>query len=186
MRKTLIVGAGGIGSFLVMFLKYYKDRDQLNDMDLTILDPDKVESKNLKYSNFLQEDIGKHKAEVLGNRYGFEYTKAKLISPAQLKDYDLVILAVDNSEARNIVYKSDIFWIDCRSKGMEYSVFFKSKDTKNNTLNLKRAPESCQYDQRLKEGIVDCGNVISAAIGVAQILNYFRGTLSVSEIVGII
>lgn len=186
MRKVLIVGAGGISSWIVHFLRYYVDRGQLNEMKLTIMDFDKVDSKNLKYSNFQQEDVGKHKAEILGKRYNFSYAIAKLISPAQLNGYDLVVLAVDNSKARDIVYKSNHFWIDCRSKGMGYSIFYKSQKTKNNVLNLKRPAESCQYDQRLNDGVIDCGNVISATIGVAQILNYFRGNLSVSEVIGVI
>lgn len=182
----MVIGGGGIGSWLLSILRYYFERNQLKDMELYIMDPDKVERKNLQYSKFTEEDIGKYKAEVLGKRYKFDYVVAKLTDQSQLKDYDLIVLAVDNSEARDIVYKSDKFWIDCRSKGMEYSVFFKSARTKNNTLNLKRAPESCQYNQRLKLGYVDCGNVIAAAIGVAQILNYFRGTLSVSEVIGVL
>ena len=186
MRKVLIIGAGGIASHIISLLRYYADRSQLNDMKLTIMDFDKVDAKNLKYSNFQQEDIGKHKAEVLGKRYNFGYAIAKLISPAQLIDYDLIVLAVDNSKTRDIVYKSDRFWIDCRSKGMGYSVFYKSQKTTNNVLNLKRPAESCQYSKRLDEGFIDCGNVISATMGVAQILNYFRGTLSVSEIIGVI
>ena len=186
MKKTLLVGAGGIGSFIIRFLRYYTDREQLNDMKLTILDPDRVEKKNLLYSDFMEEDIEKHKAEVLGKRYGFNYMVAKLINPVQLKDYDLVVLAVDNSQARDVVYKSDKFWIDCRSKGMGYSVFFKGQNTKNNTLNLKRPAESCQYNQRLGIGVIDSGNLIAATIGVSQILNYFRGSLNVNEVIGVL
>lgn len=182
----MIVGVGGIGSFLIEFLRYYADRKQLDDMRLTICDPDKVEKKNLLYSNFLEEDIGKNKAEVLGKRYVFDYMVAKIINPAQLKDHDMIVLAVDNSQTRDIVYKSDKFWIDCRSKGMSYSVFFKGQKTKNNTLNLKRPAESCQYNQRLGIGVIDSGNLIAATIGVSQVLNYFRGTLNVNEVIGVL
>ena len=185
-RKTLLIGAGGIGSHLVMYLRYYADRGQLDEMDLTITDPDQVEKKNRLYSNFLLEDIGLNKAEALGKRYKFKYEKTKITNSSQLKGYDLIVLAVDNSKSRDIVYKSNKFWIDCRSKGMGYSVFFNSNKTKNNGLNLNRPAESCQYENRLEEGLIDCGNVISAIIGTGQILNYFRGKLSISEIIGIL
>lgn len=186
MKKILICGCGGIGSHLVPYLRYFTDRGQLNDMKLVLMDHDKVEEKNRKYSNFEKEDIGKNKAQVLGERYNFEFMVAKLINPVQLKEFDVVVLAVDNSQTRDLVYKSDKFWIDCRSKGMGYSVFYKSQKTKNNTLNLKRPAESCQYEERLRAGMVDCGNIISAMFGVAQVLNYFRGTLTVNEIIGVI
>lgn len=185
-KSVYLIGVGGIGSWMTQFLRYYADREQLNEMDLTIVDPDIVEKKNLMYSNFLSEDIGKPKAEVLSKRYKFNYKLDKITKQSQLDKVDIIVLAVDNSQARDLVYKSEHFWIDCRSKGMGYSVFFKSKQTKNNTLNLKRAAESCQYENRLVEGLIDNGNVISAIMGVSQILNYFRGTLSVNEIIGMI
>ena len=45
-KKILIIGAGGIGSFLVQFL------NKLNIYELTVFDSDKVEEKNLLYQNF--------------------------------------------------------------------------------------------------------------------------------------
>jgi len=187
MKKRLyLIGAGGIGSFMAMFLRYYASRGQLDNMDLTIFDPDVVEAKNLKYSNFLKEDIGNKKAKVLAKRYKFNYKTEKITNEKQLEEADIVVLAVDNSQARDLVYKSGLFWIDCRSKGMEYSVFFKGEKTKNNGLNLNRGPESCQYSRRLTVGLIDCGNLISATLGVGQILNYFRGTMSVNEIIGVV
>ena len=46
MRKVLIIGAGGIGSFLIPLL------DKVKMYDITVADPDKVETKNLTYQNF--------------------------------------------------------------------------------------------------------------------------------------
>ena len=45
-RKILIIGAGGIGSFLISFL------DRIGLYDMTVFDPDKVEKKNI-YGNEL-------------------------------------------------------------------------------------------------------------------------------------
>ena len=62
-RKILIIGVGGIGSFLVPLL------DKVGMYDISVADPDKVETKNLTYQNFSEEDVGENKASVMGNRY---------------------------------------------------------------------------------------------------------------------
>ena len=40
MRRVLIIGAGGIGSFLIPLL------DKVGMYDISVADPDKVETKN--------------------------------------------------------------------------------------------------------------------------------------------
>ena len=55
MRRVLIIGAGGIGSFLIPLL------DKTNLYTLTVYDPDKVETKNLTYQNFEKDDVGRYK-----------------------------------------------------------------------------------------------------------------------------
>ena len=46
MRKVLVIGAGGIGSFLIKFL------NKVKLYDITVADPDKVEEKNIPYQTF--------------------------------------------------------------------------------------------------------------------------------------
>ena len=46
MKKVLIIGAGGIGSFLIPLL------DRMGEYAMTVADPDSVEKKNLLYQNF--------------------------------------------------------------------------------------------------------------------------------------
>jgi tRNA A37 threonylcarbamoyladenosine dehydratase len=50
-KKILIVGAGGIGSFLIPLL------DRVKIYDITVFDPDIVEEKNLLYQNYEKSDI---------------------------------------------------------------------------------------------------------------------------------
>ena len=57
-RKLLIIGAGGIGSYLASFLERISERRQAL-YDITIYDDDKVEEKNLSYQNFNVEDVGR-------------------------------------------------------------------------------------------------------------------------------
>ena len=45
-RKILVIGAGGIGSYLISFL------NNLDLYDIQVNDDDKVETKNLTYQNF--------------------------------------------------------------------------------------------------------------------------------------
>ena len=54
-RKILVIGAGGIGSFLIQFL------DKVGLYDITVADPDVVEEKNLTYQNFKKGHIGQNK-----------------------------------------------------------------------------------------------------------------------------
>ena len=70
-RKLLIIGAGGIGSYLASFLERISEERQAL-YDITIYDDDKVEEKNLSYQNFNVEDIGKSKVRVLGNKIGIQ------------------------------------------------------------------------------------------------------------------
>ena len=60
MKKVMIIGTGGIGSFLIPLL----DRVGLYDIDA--FDSDIVEEKNLSYQNFEKSDVGKKKVESLG------------------------------------------------------------------------------------------------------------------------
>lgn len=128
-RKLLIIGAGGIGSYLASFLERISEGRQAL-YDITIYDDDKVEEKNLSYQNFSVEDIGKAKVKVLGNKIGIQSAindkrEHQVLTAKQLteKKYDLVICCVDNLAARRLLYKtghgedSAVKWLDLRAQG---------------------------------------------------------------------
>jgi hypothetical protein len=82
--KVVIVGAGGVGSvFIRNFLqdcRMYLNAEQRSinptfrrNIDITLIDGDKVEEKNLNNQIFVQEDIGEYKVDVLADRYGDVY-----------------------------------------------------------------------------------------------------------------
>ena len=50
-KKILIIGAGGIGSYLIPLL------DRLGCYNITVYDNDTVEKKNLLYQNYNENDI---------------------------------------------------------------------------------------------------------------------------------
>ena len=56
MRKVLVIGAGGIGSFLIPLL------DRVDLYDITVADPDISRNKNLPYQNFIKEAVNVNKA----------------------------------------------------------------------------------------------------------------------------
>jgi len=75
--KFIVVGAGGTGGYVIpglvqMINSFLKTQDQTNppmSCFLHIVDPDIVEEKNILRQNFIYNDIGKPKAEVLAERY---------------------------------------------------------------------------------------------------------------------
>lgn len=65
-----IIGAGGTTSwFLPKLIKILNIFSHEKSFNILIVDGDIVESKNLTRQNFIQQDIGKYKAEVLATRY---------------------------------------------------------------------------------------------------------------------
>ena len=61
-RKIMIIGAGGIGSFLIPLL------DKTGLYNITVFDPDVVEVKNITYQNFTESDVEKLKVEPAEER----------------------------------------------------------------------------------------------------------------------
>ena len=118
MRKIMIIGAGGIGSFLVSFL------DRIGLYDITIYDDDLVENKNLTYQNYGLIDVGDKKVDAIvrksSNVTGEPYF---VLVKEQLANYDLVVCCADNLAVRRLLYKEghgeDIEnkWLDLRSQG---------------------------------------------------------------------
>lgn len=185
MKKILICGVGGIGSFIVRELNRLVLNGQIDidDFNVTITDMDSVELKNIKYQLFDKTDIFKNKAEVLGDRFCFHYKKDKIKTADQFKDYDLIVSAVDNSATRKLIYdycfSTDKYFIDLRSEGRSFAFFTKEMPQAELQKFLKgemtEEGASCQLKHELDQGIIQNGNVIIAAIGSQLILNWTRG-----------
>lgn len=177
MEKILVIGCGGIGSWLAHFL-YFGRRNSLFYSDITLADDDIVEPKNLLYANFLPEDIGKNKAEALAKRYFFKVIKHRINSEYMIKKFDLIIIATDNGKSRKMVYNSGKMWIDLRSKGGAYAVFSSKGDKISKmlkTIDTKVKRDSCQYEIDIKTRKIEAGNIIAASIGYQMILKLMRG-----------
>lgn len=154
-RKILVIGAGGIGSFLIPVL------DRVGLYDITVADPDKVEKKNLPYQNFDAlpigmsnfqgtNPIGMNKAQYMN-----KYSSVNVCNPypvltgAQMIGYDLVICCVDNIGLRRTMYNCDnLKWLDLRAQGRNAAMIAYTADPKmyDSLLAGEERSFSCQGD----------------------------------------
>jgi hypothetical protein len=94
-----IIGCGGVGSFLAPTLCLLVGRE-----NITLVDGDTLEAKNLNRQLFTESDIGSNKAEALAQRYGCKaipdwYSESLTFHPPE----DWLIGVVDNHVARNSI-----------------------------------------------------------------------------------
>jgi molybdopterin/thiamine biosynthesis adenylyltransferase len=131
--KIAVIGLNGIGSYFVRGLselikKDISGLDRINVMGIDLFDDDIIEEKNLSYTIYDIEHIGRKKAEVLSEITGYKARAEKIVKIEQLADYDLVILAVDNNEVRNLVYQAGRPFIDLRAKGKGIMAYLTKKE----------------------------------------------------------
>ena len=193
-----IVGCGGIGSYLCNIMKNLEDINQLNQNNKQVIfhifDDDVVNSKNLRYQYFYEDEITDLKAEVIGFRNEWDFTTERIKDESQLNDFDLIVSAVDNNIFRSLLFKwanknPEKDWIDLRSEGRSIAYFTKHK---KNTLekmlkSIEGAVEnngSCQLPYELNRNIIQQGNKIVANIGSQLILNLIRGDYNSHQFIG--
>jgi molybdopterin/thiamine biosynthesis adenylyltransferase len=186
LKKILIVGAGGIGSWLAANLYDLICWEQLPDsnVEITIADDDHVEAKNISYQNFEDEDIMDPKAAVLHARYGFKALEKRITDERDLYGYDCIVSAVDNPKFRRLLFEychvySRTHWIDLRSEGRTIAAFTTSEKNTLEKMLDTLGPEdaedgSCQLQFELDNDIIQQGNKIVAVIGSQYILNWHR------------
>lgn len=71
INSIAVIGAGGIGSWLVSALDKLFVSKEVNPVSIHIVDGDTVEEKNLVRQNFTKEDVGKPKAKAVANRCSY-------------------------------------------------------------------------------------------------------------------
>jgi molybdopterin/thiamine biosynthesis adenylyltransferase len=185
MRKVLVIGVGGIGSFFIREI-YNLIENGVNgteDLSITMMDNDLVEEKNLRYQHFDIDDLEIPKAKALAEKYIFEYYVNEVKKEEQLKNYDIIMLCVDNGKTRNLVYKycekNNKYFIDLRSEGRGIAYYTKHKNNTlellKSTIDVNKPSTSCQLKFELDKGKIQIGNRIIAMIGVQLLLNHLRG-----------
>tara|TARA_B100000575_G_C22957226_1_gene553299 strand:- start:8 stop:568 length:561 start_codon:yes stop_codon:yes gene_type:complete len=173
-RKILIIGAGGIGSYLISFL------DNLDLYEIQVNDDDRVETKNLTYQNFAPVDVGLYKAGSMKERFN-SVKSAKpypILAPNQLEGFDLVVCCVDNLGTRRMLYNSNVKWLDLRSQGRNaaYVSYQADPSMYDSLLAGKDGSFSCQGESwdGSQEGIHFMHMAI-AAMGAQWIQRWFNG-----------
>ena len=147
--KILVIGAGGIGSYLIEVL------NRTECYDIVVADPDSVEDKNIYSQNYENEDCGISKVYALLK--GAELrtrTKYPILTDKQLNGYDLIICCADNLDVRRLLYRkgfqSDCAgkWLDLRAQGRNCAYISYRADRNKHDV-LLAGPEgsfSCQGD----------------------------------------
>jgi hypothetical protein len=91
-----IIGCGGVGSAIVPSFSLLKSPE-----DITLIDGDVIERKNLNRQLFDAAQIGMNKAQALANRYGCQFLP-EWFSKGKLRHYrhDWLLCLVDNHRTR--------------------------------------------------------------------------------------
>jgi len=138
--RIIQIGAGGTGSFAALAIArlMYELKESGKDVELLIVDPDRVESGNIPRSNVCAAEIGSFKAQSLAKRitlaWGLEchYANELFDADVHLKqssgDYralTVIVGCVDNHHARREIHRAveqlqgyqsndapNIWWID--------------------------------------------------------------------------
>ncbi len=187
--KTLIVGCGGIGSWLVDEVAHQIEQEQIEfTKPISIADGDIVELEQLKYQNFRGDEVGENKAEALAKRcraFGvdvFEAIPKRIERESQLKGYALFVLCVDNEQTRDVVirycHRHDREFIDLRATGRAIFAMPKLRTLDENLKFVDSADAkeySCQDERNLENGWIQLGNKIVALIGTQMLMNFQRG-----------
>lgn len=93
MKKIYILGAGGVGSWLAPAICMLKD-----PADVTIIDGDTLEKKNLNRQLFDESDIGSKKADALGLKYGCPSVNKFYSHGMNLSGDSEALVALDSSD----------------------------------------------------------------------------------------
>ena len=184
-KKILIIGGGGIGSYLVAELNDVVAYEQISPYTkFCVADADIVELKQLRYQKF--DEAGKNKAKSLKKMYDkildIQAYDKRITREGQLIGFGIIILCVDNEKTRKLVmdycYKTNKEFIDLRATGRRIFALPKQRLQKD---SLKFVDEednreySCQEKEDKEQGRIQLGNRIVARIGVQMLLNLLRG-----------
>ena len=193
LTRILMIGGGGIGSLLAGHVgrafAYSGMSEQVGSLEMTLMDGDVVEPRNLPHQQFTQNDHSKPKViaihENLAAAGFFSVNSVNILSIPEdfsaqidLSKYDLVVVAVDREEPRTLVHSNAKHWLDLRARGDGF-VMWSHKDPLHFLDRLPKLPEgtstSCQLDEAIESGNIQFGFALAAAHGAQWIIQWLRG-----------
>lgn len=153
--RIIQIGAGGTGSFAALAIArlMYELKESGKEIELLIVDPDRVEITNIPRSHFCAAEIGGYKAQSLAKRitlaWGLECHYANEVFEAEVhlkqssSDYralTVIVGCVDNHHARREIHRAveqlqgyqsndapNIWWIDAGNGKFSGQVLIGSK-----------------------------------------------------------
>ena len=184
-RTITVVGAGGLGSPTVIGLA------KTGFKRIRVVDFDKVETHNLPTQFFTKADVGVSKADALISKalaympdkredHALMAVKERVYNPDEFKphieDTDILVLAVDNHEARlaAVMAASEAreaggktrYVIDGRLNGFQHSVYNVDLDDKEqveeyaNSLFDDGMVNACVQPATFAEGMICSGRMV--------------------------
>lgn len=184
--KIGIAGAGGIGSHLVELLFDFgvnKGQYDYSEMDIRLFDDDTVDQKNLLHQNFRPDDLGKHKAKVLEDKYAVTAV-TRFMTVEDFPKFDVIFSCVDGMEFRRQLYEykwqnpnGKLFWVDgrCTSRFMTVLNSEVDRPTLERTVDNSTERGGCLLQYEKENNISHATPKIVAAIMMQTFLNYLRG-----------
>lgn len=133
--KIIVLGAGGTGGYVIPHL-YRLGYSSNRHIRVIVCDGDVVEEKNLIRQNFVEQDVGRNKAQVLAERYSAAFGIACEYRPNFIeKKEELMYLTTPDFTAnswRGIPETQRVILLGCvdnnKSRQLCHSVFYKQKD----------------------------------------------------------
>jgi hypothetical protein len=191
-KQVLVIGAGGIGSLLVEHLARafaFSGLSETHILNLTMMDSDVVESRNLPHQQFCHDNLSQPKVSIVRDRVmTIGITSQSVIkvnaivedfsAETDLSKYDLVVVAVDREEPRKIVHSKANEWLELRARGDGF-VMWSHLDDIQILDSLPKLPEgtsaSCQLDGAIETGNIQFGFALAAAHGAQWVVQWLRG-----------
>lgn len=148
VRKIKVIGAGGIGCYLIEPLARYLSYSE-DSCELTVIDGDCYEERNRERQRFnsctnkASETVGRYKSEFpkIHFKYKDEYLNEENIVP-NIRENDTVFLCVDNHSTRKLVSDrcSELDNVTLISGGNDYTdgnvICYIRKNSENQTKPL--------------------------------------------------
>lgn len=133
--KIVVIGAGGTGGYVIPHL-YRIGFASNRNIRIIVCDGDVVEEKNLIRQNFIEQDIGRNKAQVQAERYSAAFgIECEYIPNFIETEKELSSLTEPDFEARpysNIPESQKVILLGCvdnnKSRQLCHKVFNKQKD----------------------------------------------------------